>query len=158
MKIFLKSAIWENITPFDKILHHISSCSWKRNITFALAYLFTTPLEKLNMMQYLEEYHLSGLAIGICTFLIIGLFHPLVIKGEYYFGTRCCRWFLIAGFLGIGSSLWISNIFWSSLLGVIAFSCFWSIHEVKEQQERVRKGWYPRNPKRIYPWDHDMQQ
>ena len=29
-----------------------------------------------------------GILIGLATFLIIGLFHPLVIKGEYYFGTR----------------------------------------------------------------------
>ncbi|MDE7418663.1 MAG: DUF4491 family protein [Muribaculaceae bacterium] len=34
------------------------------------------------------------------------------------------------------------------LLGVTAFSCFWSILEVKEQRERVRKGWFPANPKR----------
>ena len=33
-----------------------------------------------------------GILIGLATFLIIGLFHPLVIKGEYYFGTRC--WWL----------------------------------------------------------------
>ena len=25
-----------------------------------------------------------GILIGLATFLIIGLFHPLVIKGEYY--------------------------------------------------------------------------
>lgn len=29
-----------------------------------------------------------GLIIGAATFLIIGLFHPLVIKGEYYFGVK----------------------------------------------------------------------
>ena len=28
-----------------------------------------------------------GILIGLATFLIIGLFHPLVIKGEYYFGN-----------------------------------------------------------------------
>ena len=31
----------------------------------------------------------QGLIIGIFTFLIIGLFHPIVIKCEYYSGTRC---------------------------------------------------------------------
>ena len=34
-------------------------------------------------MQFLTEYHLTGLVIGICTFLIIGVFHPVVIKAEY---------------------------------------------------------------------------
>ncbi|MBR3485797.1 MAG: DUF4491 family protein, partial [Bacteroidales bacterium] len=27
----------------------------------------------------------TGLIVGIATFLCIGLFHPLVIKAEYYF-------------------------------------------------------------------------
>ena len=34
-------------------------------------------------MDFLNEYHLSGLVIGICTFLIIGIFHPIVVKAEY---------------------------------------------------------------------------
>ena len=38
-------------------------------------------------MEFLNEYHLSGLFIGICTFLIIGLFHP-VVKAEYYWGYQ----------------------------------------------------------------------
>jgi len=29
-----------------------------------------------------------GIAPGAFSFLIIGLFHPLVIKGEYYLGRR----------------------------------------------------------------------
>ena len=28
----------------------------------------------------------DGLLIGIVTFLIIGLFHPVVVKAEYYWG------------------------------------------------------------------------
>ncbi len=31
-------------------------------------------------MDFLNEYHLAGLVIGICTFLIIGIFHPIVVK------------------------------------------------------------------------------
>ena len=37
-------------------------------------------------MEWLNEYHLGGIAIGICTFLIIGLFHPIVVKAEYVYG------------------------------------------------------------------------
>lgn len=105
------------------------------------------------MIEFLETHHIAGLVIGLSTFLIIGVFHPLVIKGEYYFGTRCKWWFVAAGVVGLGLTLWISHIFWSSLLGVFAFSCFWSVKEVEDQQERVRKGWFPRNPRRTYPWD-----
>ena len=39
------------------------------------------------MTEFLSQYNLLGPVIGLSTFLIIGLFHPLVIKGEYYFGT-----------------------------------------------------------------------
>ena len=38
--------------------------------------------------------YFTGLIIGVATFFIIGLFHPLVIKGEYYFGTRI--WWVFA--------------------------------------------------------------
>ena len=30
----------------------------------------------------------TGLLLGLSTFLIIGLFHPLVIKAEYYIGVK----------------------------------------------------------------------
>lgn len=105
------------------------------------------------MTDFLTNSHFGGLIIGVCTFLIIGLFHPLVIKGEYYFGKRCGRWFGIAGIVFLVACLAVGNLFWSSLLGVTAFSCFWSIGEINHQEERVRKGWFPRNPKRRYPWD-----
>lgn len=100
------------------------------------------------MLEFLAQYNLTGLAIGVSTFLIIGLFHPLVIKGEYYFGVGI-RWaFLIAGILFLVAAVAVSATFLSSVLGVTAFSCFWSIKEVVEQRERVRKGWFPENPRR----------
>lgn len=101
-------------------------------------------------MDFLTTHHLGGLMLGICTFLIIGIFHPIVIKAEYYYGTRSWWFFLVLGILGIIACLWISDLFWSSLLGVFAFSCFWSIHEIFQQEERVRKGWFPKNPNRKY--------
>ena len=39
-------------------------------------------------MDFLVQNNLLGLVIGISTFLIIGLFHPIVIKGEYYLGKK----------------------------------------------------------------------
>lgn len=99
-------------------------------------------------MEWLNEYHLGGIAIGICTFLIIGLFHPIVVKAEYYWGTRCWWLFLILGIAGMAGTLLVDNILISSLLGVFAFSSFWTIKEIFEQQERVLKGWFPMNPKR----------
>ncbi len=99
-------------------------------------------------MEFLETYRLIGLVIGVSTFLIIGLFHPVVVKAEYYWGTRCWWIFLVLGIAGVIGSLLCTNVLVSSLLGVFAFSSFWTIKEVFEQEERVKKGWFPKNPKR----------
>ena len=101
-------------------------------------------------MDFLNEYHLSGLVIGVCTFLIIGLFHPIVVKTEYYWGTKFWWVFLVLGIGGVVASFLIDNILVSSLLGVFAFSSFWTIMELFEQVDRVKKGWFPKNPKRTY--------
>ena len=92
--------------------------------------------------------HFEGILAGLATFLVIGLFHPLVIKAEYYLGV--CSWwaFLILGLVASACSIWLSGGFWSIIFGVVAFSSFWSIKEVFEQRKRVEKGWFPRNPKR----------
>ncbi len=89
-----------------------------------------------------------GLIVGVCTFLIIGFFHPIVIKAEYYWGVKCWWMFLTIGVAATIGSLLIENMTISTLLGVFAFSSFWSIKELYEQRERVRKGWFPRNPNR----------
>lgn len=99
-------------------------------------------------MEFIESYHLSGLLVGVVSFLIIGLFHPLVIKGEYYFGVKCWWAFLVLGIAGVVASVAVSNQVVSILFGVFAFSCFWSIGEVFEQRKRVEKGWFPENPER----------
>jgi hypothetical protein len=98
-------------------------------------------------MEFITAYNLTGILIGLGTFLIIGIFHPIVVKSEYYFGTRCWWAFLIVGIAGIVAALAIHNIFWSSLLGVFAFSSFWGILELFQQRERVRKGWFPKRKK-----------
>lgn len=86
----------------------------------------------------------TGIIIGVSTFFIIGLFHPLVIKGEYYFGVKCWWVFALMGAVSIVGSLLIENILWSTLLAVWGASSLWSIHELFEQRERVRKGWFPK--------------
>ena len=99
-------------------------------------------------MEFLIEYRLLCLFIGVCTFLIIGLFHPLVVQAGYYWGTRCWWVFLLLGLGGMAVSLLTDNVLLAALAGVFAFSSLWTIKELFEQQERVRKGWFPANPKR----------
>lgn len=99
--------------------------------------------------DWLSNFGLTGLFIGLATFLIIGLFHPLVIKGEYYFGEKIKWAFLAGGIIFLIASILVNSLMLSAIFGVTSFSSFWGIKEVSEQVERVRKGWFPANPKRI---------
>lgn len=95
---------------------------------------------------FLSDHKLFGLALGLATFLIIGLFHPLVIKAEYYIGVKSWVYFLMLGIAFAILAVYIDSNFFSALLGVTSFSSFWSILEVFEQERRVQKGWFPANP------------
>ena len=97
----------------------------------------------------------SGIIIGVSAFLIIGVFHPIVIKTEYYFGKKVWPVFLFVGVILIGASIGIDNIALSSITGIIGFSSLWSIHELIEQEQRVRKGWFPKNPNKKQGRDLD---
>lgn len=94
------------------------------------------------------ELNFSGIIIGVATFLVIGLFHPLVIKAEYYIGVKSWWLFLLLGIVACVASLLVADLTLSIILGVVAFSSFWSIGEVFQQKKRVEKGWFPANPKR----------
>lgn len=88
--------------------------------------------------------HFTGLIIGVATFVVIGIFHPLVIKGEYYFGVKCWWAFLLMGIAAVAGSLFVDDVLWSTLLAVWGASSFWSIGELFEQRKRVEKGWFPK--------------
>ena len=88
----------------------------------------------------------TGIIVGLATFLIIGLFHPIVIKAEYYLGTKCWWMFLMVGIVFCVLSIVVENLIASTILGVTAFSSFWTIGELFEQKQRVKKGWFPEGP------------
>ncbi|MBQ8837527.1 MAG: DUF4491 family protein [Clostridia bacterium] len=90
--------------------------------------------------------NLTGFIIAIISFLCIGLFHPIVIKVEYYIGCKAWPAFLLVGILFTVLSLFVESTVISSALGVVGCSCFWSIKELFEQRKRVKKGWFPKNP------------
>ena len=92
--------------------------------------------------------HLSGILIGLISFLSIGVFHPIVIKAEYHFSKSCWPFFLAAGIVLMLISAMVANVIVSSALAVIGMSSWWSILELFEQEKRVQKGWFPANPNR----------
>ena len=79
--------------------------------------------------------YFTGVIIAVSTFLIIGIFHPIVIKTEYY-----------------TAALFIENVIVSSIFGVVGASFLWSIGELFDQRKRVLKGWFPMNPKRKHEY------
>lgn len=92
---------------------------------------------------------MQGILIGLISFIIIGLFHPLVTKGEYYFSKKIWPIFLVLGIVCIASAyVFQDNLLLSTVLGIMGFSFLWSIHEIIEQEKRVEKGWFPKNPNR----------
>jgi hypothetical protein len=90
----------------------------------------------------------DGLFIGGVTFLIIGFFHFIVIKGEYYFTEKIWPLFLLAGIAALALSCFAARTVVSAALGVLGCTCLWSVPELKKQTKRVEKGWFPQNPKR----------
>ncbi len=99
------------------------------------------------------ELHFTGIIIAISTFLIIGLCHPLVIKQEYYTGTRYWWVYLLIGIVCISCAFLIENVIFSSILGVTGASFLWGIGELFSQKKRVQKGWFPMNPKRKHEYE-----
>lgn len=88
----------------------------------------------------------AGIVLGASAFLLIGAFHPLVIKAEYYLGTGCWWMFALVGLCFCIVSLLMPGVVPAAVLGVAGFSCFWSILELFQQKKRVEKGWFPSNP------------
>ena len=92
--------------------------------------------------------NITGIIVGAAVFLSIGICHPITIKLEYYFGRKGWWGFFIPGLIFAGISLLLDNYIASTIVAAFAFSCFWGIHEVFQQEMRVLRGWFPENPKR----------
>lgn len=91
--------------------------------------------------------YFTGIIIAITTFLTIGIWHPIVIKTEYYWGTRPWILYLIIGLASIIAALFIENAILSAIVGVFGASALWGIGELFEQKKRVEKGWFPKRKK-----------
>lgn len=98
----------------------------------------------------MDKLNFKGIVLGAISFLIIGTWHPIVIKGEYHYGAKICApLFAGVGVACMALSLRIKNVIANTAVALFGFSALWGVLEVKEQEERVAKGWFPANPKRI---------
>ena len=89
-----------------------------------------------------------GVVLGGIMVLSIGLCHKLVIKGEYYWGTKWWPVLLFIGSFFNLVSILVNNKLLSGSFGILGFAMLWSIYELFKQKERVKKGWFPKNAKR----------
>jgi hypothetical protein len=95
-----------------------------------------------------ETYNLTGVIIGAAAFLIIALGRYTTIIAEYYFTKKFWVGFLIIGLTSLVFSIMVNSFALSSILSILGFTYLWGIGEIREQEERVRKGWFPQNPRR----------
>ncbi|MDO4329851.1 MAG: DUF4491 family protein [Lachnospiraceae bacterium] len=92
--------------------------------------------------------NIKGLLVGATAFLLIGIFHAIVVKTEYYLTKNVWPVFFLVGLCFLAASLTVSDVAVSSILAIIGVTCLWSIKELFQQEERVKKGWFPENPRR----------
>ena len=62
--------------------------------------------------------------------------------------VKCSVVFLVIGLTAIIAALFIENAIISAIVGVFGASALWGIGELFEQEKRVERGWFPKNPKR----------
>ncbi|HON53328.1 MAG TPA: DUF4491 family protein [Bacteroidales bacterium] len=96
-----------------------------------------------------DSIYVTGFLIGVGSFVITGVCHPLVVKMEYFYGKQSWWWLVVPGVVLLTWSLFLSTIP-SIILGVIAFSLFWSSIEIIKQHHRVLLGRAKKNPNRNY--------
>jgi MFS-type transporter involved in bile tolerance (Atg22 family) len=100
----------------------------------------------MNIM--IGNLNLTGLIIGASAFLIIAFARYVTIKAEYYFTKKFWIAFLIIGIASLLASFFISSFIASAILSIFGFNFLWGIGEIIEQEKRVERGWFPKNPKR----------
>jgi hypothetical protein len=94
------------------------------------------------------EINLSGLIVGAASFLIIIFGRWACIAGEYHFTKNLWYLFLVLGISSLIAALFIKMTIPASILSIFGLTLLWGIQEIIEQEERVEKGWFPKNPKR----------
>jgi hypothetical protein len=92
--------------------------------------------------------NLTGIYLGLFMLFSIGFGFFWVIKVEYYWGARLWKAVLGFGLLVCLASLFAPTFAVSALLGILGGSVVWGATELPAQEERVRRGSFPANPRK----------
>ena len=90
----------------------------------------------------------AGILLGIFTMLSIGLGHVWVIKVEYHIGAHIWPAPAIIGAALVVASLWVDHVLLSATLGIFGVTLIWGARELVQQEKRVERGRFPRNPRK----------
>ncbi len=90
----------------------------------------------------------AGLIVGAWVFIIIVFARWLCIWGEYHFTKKFWIVFLIVGLAGLAVAAVVDNLILSVMAASAGFIFLWGIHETIEQEERVKKGWFPKKERK----------
>ena len=92
--------------------------------------------------------NLTGLLLGLFMLFAIGFGFFWVIKLEYYLGAQVWKGVLAGGLLICLASLFMPTFLAAALLGIFGGSVVWGATELPGQEQRVRRGLFPSNPRR----------
>lgn len=88
-----------------------------------------------------------GVILAVVTFSTIGLGHVFVRRINYRFGVKPAPPVFLAGMVLLYLSLFVGDLF-SAVLGISGMSVIWDGLELYRQENRIRHGFAPENPKR----------
>ncbi|MFP3860296.1 MAG: DUF4491 family protein [Bacteroidales bacterium] len=101
-------------------------------------------------MDVINELNILGFIVGLGSFFLTGIFHPIVKYVEYHYGKKSWPVFFFTGLILAIVSGFLQHTLLTVFTGVTAFALFWSTLEIFKQHKRVIKGQAKANPKRKY--------
>ncbi len=90
----------------------------------------------------------AGPMLAAVTVITIWLGHVMVRKVNYHFGTRPVPLVAVLGLGAMIASLLTASDLLSGVLGIVGITTLWDAFELVRQEERVKKGRAPVNPRR----------
>lgn len=89
-----------------------------------------------------------GFYLSLFMLFVIGIGFVWVIKLEYYLGAGIWKGVLAIGLLLSVGSIFMPTFVTSAVMGIFGGSVVWGATELPDQEERVKAGHFPANPRR----------
>ncbi len=90
----------------------------------------------------------TGILLAVFTFFAIGLGFVWVIRLEYHVGAHVAWVVGLLGVLMMLGSVLIPCFYGSAFLGILGGTVLWGATELPDQEVRVAKGQFKKNPKK----------